>query len=127
MLGKPLEWVGSSKKDMRRLPAAVRQTFGYALSEVESGRPVPPEIDHEPFAQGGSGCMELKADDVGGTYRTMYVAKFQDAVYVLHCFAKKSKTGKATPAADVALIQQRYKEAERQSKVNQNLWTAKHK
>ncbi len=60
--------------------------------------------------------MEVVEDDDGKTYRAMFTAKLPNAVYVLHCFQKKSKSGKATPREDVALIEPRLKAAEAHSK-----------
>ena len=51
-------------------------------------------------------------DDSGGTYRAVYTVKFEEAVFVLHCFQKKSKIGIATPKKDIEIIQARLKAAE---------------
>jgi phage-related protein len=58
------------------------------------------------------GVLEVVEDDVGGTYRAVYTVKFTEAVFVLHCFQKKSKSGIATPKADMDLIRTRLKVAE---------------
>lgn len=112
-MSKPLEWVGSSYKDLTALPDDVQDTFGYALDLAQRG------LKHDnakPFTQAGGGVMEVVEDDDGNTYRAMYTAKLPNAVYVLHCFQKKSKSGKATPREHVALIEQRLKAAEAHSK-----------
>lgn len=101
-MSKPLEWVGSSHKDLNALPEAVQDTFGYALDLAQRGLK---HDDAKPFTQGGDGVMESVEDDDGNTYRAMYIAKLPNAVYVLHCFQKKSKSGRATPREDVALIE----------------------
>ncbi len=61
---------------------------------------------------GGAGVLEVVEDDVGGTYRAVYTVKFAEAVFVLHCFQKKSKRGIATPKEDMDIIHARLKIAE---------------
>ena len=61
---------------------------------------------------GGAGVLEVVEDDVGGTYRAVYTVKFAEAVFVLHCFQKKSKRGIATPKEDMDIIHARLKLAE---------------
>jgi len=112
-MSKPLEWVGSSYKDLTALPERAQNTFGYALDLAQRGQK---HDDAKPFTQAGGGVMEVVEDDDGNTYRAMYTAKLPNAVYVLHCFQKKSKSGKATPREDVALIELRLKAAEAHSK-----------
>ncbi|MEI8327471.1 MAG: type II toxin-antitoxin system RelE/ParE family toxin [Betaproteobacteria bacterium] len=110
MRGKPLEWIGSSHKDLMALPTEVRKLFGYALSLAQAG-------DRHDDAKvltgfGGAGVLEVVEDDVGGTYRAVYTVKFEEAVFVLHCFQKKSKRGIATPKMDMDIIRARLKVAE---------------
>ena len=69
---------------------------------------------------GGAGVLELVEDDVGGTYRAVYTVKFAEAVFVLHCFQKKSKRGIVTPKEDVDVIRTRLKVAEARSKELRN-------
>ncbi len=107
---KPLEWIASSHKDLMALPTDVRRFFGYALSLAQAG-------DQHDAAKvlkgfGGAGVLEVAEDDVGGTYRAVYTVKFKEAVFVLHCFQKKSKRGIATPTADMDIIRARLKVAE---------------
>jgi phage-related protein len=107
---KPLEWIGSSHKDLMALPADVRRLFGFALSLAQAG-------DKHDTAKvlkgfGGAGVLEVVEDDVGGTYRAVYTVKFAEAVFVLHCFQKKSKRGIATPKEDMDIIHARLKIAE---------------
>ena len=61
---------------------------------------------------GGAGVLEVVEDHVGGTYRAVYTVKFAEAVFVLHCFQKKSKSGIATPKEDMDIIRARLKIAE---------------
>ena len=107
---KPLEWIGSSHKDLMALPADVRRLFGFALSLAQAG-------DRHDAAKvlkgfGGAGVLEVVEDDMGGTYRAVYTVKFAEAVFVLHCFQKKSKRGIATPKEDMDIIHARLKIAE---------------
>ena len=112
MLGneKPIEWIGSSHKDLMGLPTDVRRFFGFALSLAQAG-------DKHDSAKvlkgfGGAGVIEVVEDDAGGTYRAVYTVKFAEAVFVLHCFQKKSKRGIATPKEDMDIINARLKIAE---------------
>src|SRR3546814_10802438 len=105
---KPLEWIASSHKDLMALPSDVRRRFGYALSLAQIG-------DQDDAAKvlkgfGGAGVLEVVEDDAGGTYRAVYTVKFAEAVFVLHCFQKKSKSGIATPKADMDIIRARRSE-----------------
>jgi phage-related protein len=60
----------------------------------------------------GAGVLEVVEDDAGGTYRAVYTVKFEEAVFVLHCFQKKSKRGITTPKKDMDIIHARLKAAE---------------
>ena len=107
---KPLEWISSSHKDLMALPAEVRRFFGYALSLAQAG-------DQHDAAKvlkgfGSAGVLEVVEDDRSGTYRAVYTVKFKEAVFVLHCFQKKSKSGIATPKEDIAIIRARLKVVE---------------
>ena len=107
---KPLAWIGSSKKDLMALPLAVRKFFGHALDFAQRG-------DKHDAAKvlkgfGGAGVLELVEDDQDGTYRAVYTVKFAEAVFVLHCFNKKSKRGSETPKEDMDIIRARLKVAE---------------
>lgn len=107
---KPLVWIGSSKKDLMALPVSVRKFFGHALDFAQHG-------DQHGAAKvlkgfGGSGVLEVIENDAGGTYRAVYTVKFGEAVFALHCFQKKSKSGIATPKEDMDIIRARLKVAE---------------
>jgi phage-related protein len=90
------------------MPKPVQRVFGYALSQVEEGLT---PADVKPLTNVGSGVMELMEDFDRSTYRAIYTAKLPDAVYVLHAFQKKSKSGIATPKPDIDLIKQRLRTA----------------
>jgi phage-related protein len=107
---KPLEWIASSYRDLMALPPGVSRRFGYAPSLAQMG-------DQDDAAKvlkgfGGAGVLEVIEDDAAGTYRAVYTVKFAEAVFVLHCFQKKSKSGIATPKADMDIIHARLKVAE---------------
>jgi len=109
MKEKPLRWVGSAYKDLLALPPLVRRSFGYALSLAQAG-------DRDDGVKvlkgfGGAGVLEVVENDEGGTYRAVYTVRFPEAVFVLHCFQKKSKRGIATPKADMELVHERLKMA----------------
>jgi phage-related protein len=101
---KPLEFLGSSQKDLREMPADVRHALGIELMTVQyGGEP----SDFKPMPDVGAGAYEIRYRDVAnGAFRVMYVAKFADAVYVLHAFQKKTQK---TDKSDIALAAKRYK------------------
>ena len=111
---RPLRWVGSSKKDLLAMPDGVRQVFGFALYNAQIGLM---HSEAKPLKGFGSaGVLELVEDWRGNTYRAVYTVRFADAVYVLHCFQKRSKRGIATPKRELDLIRDRLQEAEKQSR-----------
>lgn len=107
---KPLEWVGSSHKDLMAMPTDVRRFFGFALSLAQAGDKHESTKVLKGF--GGAGVLEVVEDNGGGTYRAVYTVKFAQAVFVLHCFQKKSKRGNTTPKEDMELIHARLKMAQ---------------
>jgi phage-related protein len=115
---KPVAWIASSYKDFRIFPDPVQDAMGYALFRAQQG------AKHDRakplLGFGGAGVLEVVADHDGDTFRAVYTVKFANAVYVLHAFQKKSKSGIKTPAGDLELIRQRLKVAEADYK----LWLA---
>ncbi len=107
---KALAFVGSSKRDLMALPLDVRKFFGHALDFAQRGEQHDAAKVLKGF--GGAGVLEIIEDDVGGTYRAVYTVRFAEAVFVLHCFQKKSKSGIATPREDMDLVRDRLKIAE---------------
>ena len=107
---KPLFWIGSSKKDLMALPIDVRKFFGHALDFAQHGQQHAAAKVLKGF--GGAGLLEVIEDDVSGTYRAVYTIRFAEAVFVLHCFQKKSKSGIATPKQEMDVIRLRLKAAE---------------
>lgn len=100
--------MGSSRGDLTAMPDAVRKDFGGALHAVQEGRS--PE-QAKPLKGKIKGATQLSEDHDGDTYRAVYTVELEDVVYVLHCFQKKSKSGIATPQADIDLIERRLKDA----------------
>ena len=107
---KPVSWIGSSYKDFREFPVPVQDAMGYALYQAQIGLKHGSAKPLKGF--GGAGVLELVADHVGDTFRAVYTVKFATAVYVLHAFQKKSKSGIKTPTEDMELIQRRLRAAE---------------
>jgi phage-related protein len=111
---KKIFWVGSSYKDLLELPKDVRRTFGYALSLAQEGERY--DLVKVLKGFGGAGVLEVIADNFGDTYRAVYTVKFSEAIFVLHCFQKKSKQGIATPKEDLNIILSRLKIARLKAK-----------
>ena len=111
---KPLEWIGSSKKDLKALPDEVMDVFGYALFLAQTGGKHDQAKPLRGF--GSAGVVEVIEDFRGNAYRAVYTVQFEERVFVLHVFQKKSKTGIATPKSDMDLIRERLKVAARRAK-----------
>lgn len=113
---KPLDFVGSARKDLQRFPVPVRKAMGRALMAAQFNTKSEQSKPLKGF--GGAGVLEVVEDHDGDTYRAVYTVRFEGAVYVLHCFQKKSKTGIKTPQQDIDLIKQRLKQAEEHWRAN---------
>ena len=111
---KTLVWITSAKKDLIGMPEDVQDTFGYALHLAQAGKKHEQAKPLKGF--GSAGVLEVVEDEAGSTYRAVYIVRFQNAVYVLHCFQKKSTRGIATPKPDLDLIRERLKAAEAHAK-----------
>ncbi|MBS9438743.1 type II toxin-antitoxin system RelE/ParE family toxin [Photorhabdus noenieputensis] len=85
---KEIAWIGSSYEDLLAFPTDARKDAGYQLHRIQHG--IDPE-DWKPFSDIGSGVKEIRLRDSAGIYRIMYVAKFDEAIYVLHSFQKKTQ------------------------------------
>ena len=99
-MDKDVRWVGSSLDDQRALPPAVRRELGFDLRRVQQGK-LP--RDWKPITAVGPGVMEIRVY-LGGAFRLMYVARFADAIYVLHVFQKKTQK---TAELDLAVARRR--------------------
>src|ERR1700749_361353 len=98
---KPVIWVGSSRDDLREFPDPVRDQMGYALFVAQRGGRHRDAKTLSGF--GGAGVVEVVKDFRGDTFRAVYTVSFANAVYVLHAFQKKSKSGRKTPRLDIEL------------------------
>lgn len=102
---KPLEWVGSSRADLKRFPEPVQKEIGHALHLVQAGET--PSQAKALRGFGRAGVLEIVESHDKNAYRAVYTVKFSDAVFVLHAFQKKSKKGIATPKPETDLVKQR--------------------
>jgi len=97
-------FLGSSLADLRRFPSSVQHDMGRQINRVQQGLE---PLDFKPMQSVGAGVYEVRVRDTSGAFRVLYISKFEDAVYVLHAFQKKTpKTAKT----DIALAAQRYKD-----------------
>lgn len=106
---KLLIWVGASKRDLLAMPEPVIRHLGGALGVAQYGRKHP---DAKPWKGLGPGVYEVVSDFETNTFRAAYVVRFERAIYVLHCFQKKSPSGIRTARTDVELIERRLKAAQ---------------
>ena len=101
---KMLRFRGSALGDLRAFPESARREAGYQLDKVQHGQA---PTDWKPMTTIGKGVQEIRIRDEMGAFRVIYIARFLDAVYVLHCFQKKTQK---TSRADLALAAKRYGE-----------------
>lgn len=87
---KPLDWIGSSKKDFLMFPKPAVVEMGTALGVAQFGGRHP---SAKPWKGLGSGVLEIVEQHDGNTYRAIYTVRFADRIYVLHAFQKKSPKG----------------------------------
>jgi phage-related protein len=108
---KPVRWLGDSLNRVRDFPAAARRAAGTELRHVQQGEQ---PADWKPMAIVGPGVNEIRVH-AGGEHRVLYVAKFAEAVYVLHAFENATEQ---TPKRDIKLAAKRYRQlvAERRAK-----------
>ncbi len=100
---KGLVFLGSSLDDLRAMPAGVRHALGIELMRVQFGGD---PVDFKPMPGAGPGAYEIRVRDVTCAFRVIYVARFPDAIYVLHAFQKKTRK---TAKGDLELAMKRYK------------------
>jgi phage-related protein len=107
---RDLKFKGSSLKDLCEFPKDARREAGYQLDRVQNG--LEPE-DFKPMSDVGSGVQEIRIKDEAGIFLVLYMAKLEDAVYVLHCFQKKTQR---TAKSDLDLASKRYSELVKEQK-----------
>ena len=105
---KAVEWVGSSKADLKKFPAAVQDQVGFALYQAQAGLK---HRDAKPLKGLSAHVLEITSSHDGDAYRAVYTVQFKVAVYVLHAFQKKAKRGIATPKREINLVKHRLKAA----------------
>lgn len=101
---KPIKFRGSALDELRAFPAPARRETGHPLDQVQHGQE--PD-DWKPMPTIGQGVREIRIRDIAGAFRVVYVVKFADAVYVLHCFQKKTQK---TSKTDWGLAESRYRD-----------------
>ena len=99
---KPTRFLGTARRDLTAFPEGARRQAGYDLFMVQVGRE---PADFKPLPTVGSGAYEIRIRDAAGAFRVVYVAKFEEALYVLHAFQKKTRK---PSQADIKLAAQRY-------------------
>jgi len=100
---KEIRWVGSAYEDLLDYPDDARRQAGFQLGKIQAA--LEPD-DWKSFDEVGPGTREIRIREASGAYRVMYVAKFEEAVYVLHCFQKKTQ---ATSRRDKGIAETRYR------------------
>lgn len=105
---KSLSFVGDTLKQIRSFGGEATQDIGYQLHKVQIGEQ--PD-DFKPMPTIGPGVEELRVRDDSGTYRVVYTARFESAVFVLHAFQKKTAK---TAQSDIDLAKSRYKQIKEQ-------------
>jgi phage-related protein len=103
---RKLVWVASSLDDLRSFPKAVKLEIGAALAVAQKGGK---SHRAKPLKRLGSGVLEVVDDHDGDTYRAVYTVRFSEAIFVLHCFQKKSTRGIKTPKREIDLVNSRLK------------------
>jgi phage-related protein len=107
---RPLDWMGSSKRDFLGFPDAVKDEMGTALGLAQFGGKHPKA---KPWKGQGAGIFEVVENHRGDTYRAIDTVRFREVVYVLHAFQKKSPKGIKTARTDIELIERRLRAAQR--------------
>lgn len=85
---KPIIFLGDSLARLREFPESARQDTGRELARVQEGRD---PVDWKPMPSVGRGVREICVSDRPGEFRVLYVARMEDAIYVLHAFHKKTQ------------------------------------
>lgn len=107
---KPLTWMGPTRTLLRQMPADAQRKIGFALRAAQEGRKDTHAVPLTGFS--GAGVLEIRIAAAGDAYRCVYTVRLIHAVYVLHVFQKKSRTGIATPAEEIETVRRRLAEAE---------------
>jgi phage-related protein len=109
-MAKQIEFISDSLSELRTFPISARREAGFQLDKVQRG--FEPD-DWKPIKTIGSRVNEVRVRDADGVYRVIYIAKFDETVFVLHCFKKKTEK---TAKTNIDLAKSRYKELMRRFK-----------
>ncbi len=101
---KQVQWIGDSRERISAFPDESRREAGYQLERIQAGKD---PVDWKPMPSVGIGVNEIRVREDGGAFRVIYVAKFPEAIYVLHAFQKKARK---TAKQDIELARQRFRE-----------------
>jgi len=115
---KPVFWMGSSRADLKTFPEPVQSNVGYALFAAQRREEYRSVKSLQGF--GGRGVLEIVVPYDGDAYRTVCTVRFQDSIYVLHAFQKKSTRGIETPKREIDLVRRRLADAERHHRERQS-------
>lgn len=102
-MDKPLYWLGSSRDDLCNFPEEARRKAGFQLRAIQRGQ-APTDFKSMPAVGNGVEEIRIRIEDA---YRIFYISRFDEAVYVLHAFQKKTQK---TSKQDIQIGQQRYKQ-----------------
>ncbi len=105
---KPLVWLGDTLDVLRDFPPAVKDEISFGLYQAQTGKK---HVNAKPMKGFGPGVLEIVSDYRGDTYRAVYTVSLKKAVYVLHVFQKKAKSGISTPRSDIELVRSRLRRA----------------
>ena len=100
---KQVKWIGDSRERIRDFPDEPRREAGYQLERVQAGKE---PADWKPMPSVGLGVNEIRVRDAGGAFRVIYIARFSEAVYVIHAFQKKARK---TLRPDIELARRRFR------------------
>jgi phage-related protein len=109
---KEIRWMGSAYNDLLDFPDDVRRQAGFQLANVQADLDAD---DWKPFDDIGAGTRDIRVRDSSGIYRVLYIAKFEEAIYVLHCFQKKTQE---TSKHDKDIAEARYRAIARARKAS---------
>ena len=101
---KTVEFRGTALADLRAFPDSARREAGYQLDRLQNGQA---PTDWKPMVTVGKGVQEIRIRDEAGAFRVIYIARLAAAIYVLHCFQKKTEK---TAKADIDLAERRYRQ-----------------
>ena len=107
---KIIRFVGSARDDLKLFPMSARRDAGFQIDKVQSG--LDPD-DWKPMTSIGPGVREIRVREMDGAFRVIYLAKFEEAIFILHCFRKKTER---TSSKDLARASARYKDVLKERK-----------